>query len=226
MPFIFKKILDHGASNPIVARLIMQTLEIIKFCDIAEHTKRQVVDSIEALSQGSSFTAGRSGSDSNRSSVRQWRPRQRSLTSPTYFALRRSVVPSCTKSRTTSRPAKVFNLLYGTNFKEAREFSRPKKKGGESLVKFASNDLAQTIGEQSCFKEAVGWVEYSIDHRNAVEHPGGYSGELVRSRTSLEIADGKAAEPVPFRVKGDVPLDISPSSICADMDLAIHKNLH
>jgi hypothetical protein len=44
MPFVFPKIFDHGSSNPIVARLFMQTLEILKHCNISEDTKQRVVE--------------------------------------------------------------------------------------------------------------------------------------------------------------------------------------
>jgi hypothetical protein len=123
-----------------------------------------------------------------------------------------------------SRSAEGLQPSLRYKLQEAREFSRPKKKGGESLVKFASESFGADDSRTKFFKEAVGWVEYSIDHRNAVEHPGGYSGELVIQNITRD-ADGKAAEPVWFRVKDDVPLD-TPSPICADMDLAIHQFLH
>jgi hypothetical protein len=225
MPFTFKKILDHGASNPIVARLFMQTLEIIKHCDIAEHTKRQVVELYRGSLTGKLLHCWeiKERLQSQLSAAVASTPTDADF--PPILRLEEECRTFLYEIKNYIRDLlKVFNLLYGTNFKEAREFSRPKKKGGESLVKFASESFGADDSRTKFFKEAVGWVEYSIDHRNAVEHPGGYSGELVIQNITRD-ADGKAAEPVWFRVKDDVPLD-TPSPICADMDLAIHQFLH
>jgi hypothetical protein len=44
MPFTISQFLDHGTQNPIVARLAVQTLEIIGQCNIADATRNDVVD--------------------------------------------------------------------------------------------------------------------------------------------------------------------------------------
>jgi len=36
MPFEFKKVLEHGTTNPIVARLSLQILEILKQCNASK----------------------------------------------------------------------------------------------------------------------------------------------------------------------------------------------
>lgn len=42
MPFVFSKLLEHGASNPIVARLGLQTLQILDQCKIAKETRDKI----------------------------------------------------------------------------------------------------------------------------------------------------------------------------------------
>jgi hypothetical protein len=45
MPFVFRTLLDHGTTNPIVARLGLQVPQILDSCDIA----REVRDKVSGL---------------------------------------------------------------------------------------------------------------------------------------------------------------------------------
>src|SRR6516165_3810907 len=42
MPFEFKTVLEHGTSNPIVARLSLQTLEILDNCNASKDIQEKV----------------------------------------------------------------------------------------------------------------------------------------------------------------------------------------
>jgi hypothetical protein len=224
MPFIFTKVLDHGASNPIVARLFWQTLEIIKHCDIAEHTKQRVEKLYEGSLMRKLLRCGeiKEGLQSELRAAMTSTPTHADF--PHILRLEEECHNFLYEIKNYIRDLlKVFNLLYGTNFKGASEFSRPKK-GGESLVEFASKSFGADDSKTKFFKGAVNCVEHFVDLRNAVEHPGGYSGELVMQNITWH-PDGKVAEPVWFRVKDGVPLD-TPSRICADMELAVHHFLH
>src|SRR5258705_13927453 len=44
MPFVFKKLLDHGTTNPIVARLSLQVLKILGECNLSKETYDKVGD--------------------------------------------------------------------------------------------------------------------------------------------------------------------------------------
>ena len=44
MPFEFKKVLEHGTTNPIVARLSLQILEILKQCNASKGNQDKVSD--------------------------------------------------------------------------------------------------------------------------------------------------------------------------------------
>ena len=85
------------------------------------------------------------------------------------------------------------NILYGTDFKEAREFSR-ERKGRQSLIDFAVKTFGEQDRRTKFLQKTTSTVEYFIDFRNAVEHPGGYSGVLRIENISLD-PDGTIAEP-------------------------------
>src|SRR3954467_2478104 len=44
MPFVFKKVLEHGSTNAIVVRLGLQTLEILKQCNASKDIQEKVGD--------------------------------------------------------------------------------------------------------------------------------------------------------------------------------------
>jgi hypothetical protein len=117
---------------------------------------------------------------------------------------------------------KVVNLLYGTNFDEASEFSRAKK-GRQSLLEFAETTFGLDDTKTKMFKEAGAFVEELIIMRNAVEHPDGHNGKLVIANFTL-AADWKIDEPAWHREKEGKAVG-EPSSIRADMEAFIHNLL-
>ena len=49
MNFIITKISNHGVSHPFVARLSVQTSELIKWADLSKEDKQALVHFLEAL---------------------------------------------------------------------------------------------------------------------------------------------------------------------------------
>jgi len=116
----------------------------------------------------------------------------------------------------------VVNHLYGTNFTEASEFYRAKK-GGQSLVEFAEKTFGTDDPKTKMLKEAVPFIEEMVSMRNAVEHPDGYSGNLLITNFTLD-ADRVMVEPTWHREK-DGKATGEPSSIRADMETLIQNLL-
>ena len=116
----------------------------------------------------------------------------------------------------------VVNKLYGTSFSEASEFSKARK-GGKSLIEFATETFGPDDARTKMLVEAVPWVEEAIAMRNAVEHPDGYSGRLAIENFRRD-PDQKLSEPVWHRLK-DGKNATEPSSIRADFDTFIHNLL-
>jgi hypothetical protein len=182
MIFQLKKTLDHGTENPIVARLSLQVLEIIDQCDLTEDTR----DTISELYLQSLL----------RKLLRCWEIEQRfleqfnaavsayeppraggqSIHIPQVGRLEEECHNFLYEAKNYIRDVlKVVNVLYGTTFKEASEFSRGKK-GGSSLIDWSSEAFGAEDARTIFLMETVATVESLIGARNAVEHPGGYSG--------------------------------------------------
>ncbi|WP_407120238.1 hypothetical protein [Bradyrhizobium sp. STM 3561] len=229
MPFEFKKIASHGTTNPIVARLSLQILKILQNCKGTKEAK----DKIGLLYHESLMMK----------LLRCWEIKE---------AYTKSFAEAAAKYKPPTRPNEpvevpqierleaechnflyeaknyirdllyVVNKLYGTSFSEASEFSKARKKG-KSLIEFATETFGPDDAKTKMLVEAVPWVEMAIGMRNAVEHPDGYSGQLVIENFRRD-PDQKLSEPVWYRVK-DGKNATEPSSIRADLDAFIHNML-
>jgi hypothetical protein len=234
MAYKFKKVLNHGAPTPIVARLSLQILEILKQCNVSKN----IHDAVGNLYVNSLLPR----------LIRCWEIEERFKQE--FVAAVDSYKPSASANAGVEVPQiarlepechnflyeaknfirdllQVVNHLYGTTFEEASEFSRAaKKKGSQSLVEFAEKTFGPGDGKTKMLKEAVPTVEALISMRNAVEHPDGYSGKLVITNFELELgADGKHLdEPGWHREKDGKAVD-KPTAIRADMETCIHNLL-
>ena len=115
----------------------------------------------------------------------------------------------------------VFNILYGTNFEEASEFYE-KKKSPTSLIKYAENTFGINDSKTMFLKEAEINLKSYIAMRNAVDHPGGYSGHFKISNFEVG-SDQIADEPCWWReVNGQ---EVDKWSIRLGLEVGIHDLL-
>jgi hypothetical protein len=224
MPFTFQKVLDHGTKNPIVARLSLGVLQILEQCDLPKGTR----DAIGEIYFNSLV----------RKLLRCWEIKERFRTECNAaiegYKPGSAIVPQVPRLNEEFHnflyEAKnfirdmlgVFNRLYGTQFAEASEYSRGRKKG-QSLVDFATATFGQGDPRTRFLRGAAPGIDEIVASRNAVEHPGGYSGELKISNFEL-AKDGRLSEPSWHREK-DGKLVTQPSSIGDDMETIVHNLL-
>jgi len=185
MPFVFSKLLEHGASNPIVARLGLQTLQILDQCKISKETRDKIAEVYMHSLQKKLIRCWEIEErfrSEFKSAVESYKPPlsgNQAIHLPQIARLEEECHNFLYEMKNYVRDLlKVFNLLYGTDFKEASEFFRAKK-GSKSLVEFAASAFGQNDPKTKFLQEAVQQVEYMVNLRNAVEHPGGYSGETA-----------------------------------------------
>lgn len=221
MPFVLKKLLDHGTTNPIVARLSLQVLQLLDQCALAKDAR----DAIGEIYVNSL----------QRKLLRCWEIEERFRQA--FNAAVEAYKPPAAGTKAVELPQvprleeechnflyeaknyvrdllRVVNLLYGSDFTEASEFFRARK-GSRSLVQFAAETFGDKEPKTLFLREAAGEVEKLVDFRNAVEHPGGYSGDLRIENFSLD-PDGRIAEPAWHREKDGRRIN-EPSAIRSDM---------
>lgn len=228
MPFGFKKVLDHGTKNPIVARLSLQTLTILKSCKI----DKAISDRVGTLYLESL----------QKKLIRCWEINERLKAEHQKAVERYKPAPPNAPAEIPQIPRLeeeahnflyevknfirdllyVFNKLYGTSFEEASEFSKPRKPR-KSLVEFAEETFGPDDDRTKMFKEAVPFVEQVIAGRNSVDHPNGHSGILVVKNFSRDES-GKLLEPTWHREKDDKRVS-EPDPIQADFETTIFNLL-
>ena len=237
MPFTFSKLLNHGSQNFVAVRLSLQIMQILDQCDITKELRDDIADFylssllkklVRCWEIKERFRVG------FEAAVASYQPPQdkrlaREL--PQIDRLDEEVHNFLYEAKNYIRDTlKVFNLLYGTAFSEASEFSRAKKRG--TLVSYAGTHFGEGDSKTAFFKRAAPALEEIIDMRNAVEHPGGYSGTLIIRNLAIDDRDGKLVEPFWYRdnnvdhatPKNDRITQVSP--IQEDLGVMITNLLH
>lgn len=229
MAFILKKSLDHGTSNPIVARLSLQILEIIQKCDIdkkkADDISTIYFDSLQRKLLRCWEIQERFIREFN-SSVSSYTPPEdgaQSVSIPQISRLEEECHDFLYNAKNYLRDLiRVFNILYETEYEEASEFIKGKKKR-PSVVDFSEKTFGSEDARTIFFRNTISSIEELIWSRNAVEHPGGYSGNLLINNFELE-SDGQIAEPVWLREK-EGHVVFGPSAIRSDLNVLINNLL-
>ena len=204
--FVYAKQLDHGTTNPIVARLTLQMLEILKQCSLAEEKRNEIggiyMNSLVKKLLRCWEIEGRLRAAVDKA-LASYKPPARGAA-----AVELPQVPQleeeCHNFFYEAKNylwdlLKVFNL-HGTNYEEASEWVRPTRKSPQPVKDFAAETFGETHVNTVFFRQLPGCIQPFIDMRNAVEHPKGYSGEL-RIKNLTFGADGKLAVPCWSREK-------------------------
>lgn len=224
MPFEFKKVLEHGTKNPIVARLSLQTLTILKNCKIDKAVSDKVgalyLDSLQKKLIRCWEISERFNAEHQRA-FESYKPAPPNapVEVPQVARLEEEAHNFLYEVKNFIRDLLyVVNKLYGTSFEEASEFSKPRKKE-KSLIEFSEETFGPDDDRTKMFKEAVPFVEQIIAKRNAVEHPDGHSGVLIIKNFERD-KDGKLLEPTWHREK-DGKRVYEPDPIRADFETTI-----
>lgn len=230
MPFVLKKHLDHGTANPIVARLALQTLKLLQQTTaqraLADGVGKLYVENLQrsllrCYEINERFRIA--FSDAVKSYGHE--PQQRNaIHVPQIPNIEAELHNFLIEAKTYVRDVlKVVNLLHGTDFEEASEFTRArKKKGARSLLEFAEKTFGEYDPQTKGLQAFGPFIEEIVAKRNAVEHPGGYSGHLIIKNFEPHPA-GCLDEPEWCREKNGMIL-AEASSIRSDLD-AIIDNL-
>jgi len=197
MAFTVKKVSDHGTSNPIVARLSVQTSELIKFYPIGKELREDIFGIFHQkiqprllqcyeLKENLLSELTKIGNEFKKEGI-QTQSSGRVATVPQVMRLSENCENYLYNAKSSLRDlACIFEPLFGKKFTEARYDKIYKW----SKSKFGENDnLTGIIKQDHDF-----WIKKIVTMRNAVEHPGGYSGNLHIH--NIEIAsDPKTKEP-------------------------------
>jgi hypothetical protein len=230
MLFEVKKQLEHGTKNPIVARLTLQTLELLKESSLP----KEKTDKIGEIYISSLV----------KELLRCWEIKER-------LEIERAKAHASYKPPGRNEPAAhvpqiprleeecrnflyeaknflrdlvtVFNLVHGTRFKE--EASNWVSADGEPgpLMKHIVNTYGPNHVNTRYINQLPKCIAPYIAMRNAVEHPKGYSGELKIENISLG-ADGKLVD-ARWRRDKEGKIEYGPLDIIQELGVGVHNLL-
>jgi hypothetical protein len=198
MAYTIRKVSDHGTSNPIVARLSIQTSELIKFYPLSEKQRDETLkiyfEKVQPrllrcyeLKENLLSELSEIGGKFNKEGILT-QSSGRVATVPQVMNLSETCENYLYNAKSFLRDlASIFEPLFGETFTEARydkiyEWSKAKFGEKDSLVAIIKQDHDL-------------WIKKIISMRNAIEHPGGYAGYLHIH--NIEIAsDAKTKNPL------------------------------
>jgi hypothetical protein len=227
--FIVTKKLDQGVNNPIVARLTLQNFELLQNCAIAKD-KQEAIQAIYLNELTPKLLRCSQIEERLRAAIAKeetsYKPPGRgetSVTLPQVMQLEEECRNDLYEAKNFLRDLlKVFNLLFGTNFEEGSEWTIAKKPR-PSVIGYAEANFQRQPDHIRYLKQLSACIEPFVKMRNAVEHPGGYNGDLVIRNFRFE-PDGSLAAP-DWRRDKDGKTEYEPLSIVEDMRIGVHNLL-
>lgn len=201
MAFVLTKILEHGAHHPVVARLLRQTHDLLEWSNLPkekvdqiktiylELTKRvlKIDDLVGRLIEGLK-KADKEMTDDKASG--------RTNHLPQIIGIEGEVETYLYEAKNTLRTSLgVLNIAFGTDFEEASAFYDTKGTGQGKVVEWATKTLGADHEFTKMLVTEQPWVADLVQRRNAVEHPGGFSGRLYIDNITLH-ASGKMIPPL------------------------------
>jgi hypothetical protein len=175
-----QQISDEGTSNSIVARLLMQTKDLLPYYDLKDGQREQVFAVMFSDILPNLLACSKTASELDR----QVKARQkeidekrglpivggRAVRLPSVPDLRPRVEAFLYQAKSVLRDlTKLFRILFGKKFDAARF---------DLVVKWAKKRFGEEHELVRMLRTDLEWTKRVVDMRNAVEHPDGYSGRL------------------------------------------------
>lgn len=181
MPFQISKISDQGTANPIVARLSVQTSELVKFCPRGEefhksvlelfhdHIQKQLLECDQVAKEIAQEILDIDTELGKGGIKKQAGGRVVDLPHVMRLTPRVEQFLYCAKSALRDL-ARIFKLFFGKEFDSARY---------DKVIEWAEEEFGRESELVKILRQDHDlWIRKLISMRNAVEHPGGHSGHL------------------------------------------------
>ena len=211
MPFVIKKVSDHGTSNPIVARLAMQTNEVIRFFSLSKEKQDRVLEIYikmlrprllhcmeisSNIAQENEVIRGRiNGNEIKTQSD------GRVVEVPQILRLTEQAETYLYTAKSALRDLSlIFEPLFGVRFNHS-EYHK--------ITKWFEKEFGADAPVTKLLTDDGPWLKRVVDMRNAVEHPEG-RGPLHVLNIELVSQDAQTRlfqEPVWF-LKDEPPFGI------------------
>ena len=195
MTFTITKISNHGVSHPFVARLSVQTSELIRWADLSK-ADREAVGKLYMMTLQPRLLKCcdilcrlRQGLLESAASVQEQND-GRINAMPYVVGLEGEVESFLYEAKNYLRDLlNLFRIFFGFNKIAASQFYDVKGKGESKVAAWSRKKFGADDDLTKLLKSEQAWVEQTVRMRDAIEHPGEWSGTLTVHR-SVCIPEG------------------------------------
>jgi hypothetical protein len=171
-----QQVSNYGTSHPVVARLLMQSRELLPWAGLP--------NDIQNIVYGIHYELKNRLLKCHEGYARLVAAKKRMLQTPQLdpylIDLENEAETFLYDSKNYFRDLLgIINVFFCTNFHEARDFYDASGKGDGKLTQWASRRFGPTDPFTEVLRTEQDWIGELIRKRNAVEHPGEYSGALT-----------------------------------------------
>jgi hypothetical protein len=201
----------YGTSHPVVARLLMQTRELLPWAGLP-NKKQDLVYGIHHELKNRLLKCHEGYA---RLVAAKKRTLQTTQLDPYLIGLESEAQTFVYDSKNYFRDLLgIINVFFGTKFDGASDFYDASGKGDGKLTRWASRRFGPTDPFAEMLRTEQGWIGELIRKRNAVEHVGGKSGTLTIENFTQRF-DGRFMPPSWHRD------NLSPTDLLADIEAAM-----
>jgi hypothetical protein len=227
--FQVKKTLQHGAANPIVARLTLQILDILEKTTLSKEKRDEIaglfLNSLVQKLLRCWEIKQRLGADWEKS-VANFKPPGPSAAAievPQIARLREDCEEFLYFAKNFLRDlVTVYSSLHGPKYKDASEWT-PVGKRTDSVMTHAQSKWGANHANAKYFAQLPASLSPFVEMRNAVEHPGGHAGTLITE--DIMLNNGRELVPPHWRREKDGVIAYGPLPILDDMGVGVHNLL-
>lgn len=185
MSWIIQQTSTYGTRHPVVARLAVQTLELIKWSNLPDEKQKEVLHLYVNTLKPHLLTCHEildrlqtSLKESVEKLAPQSDPRVRSI--PYVPNLEVEAASFLYEVKNYLRDLLgLLRIFFGCNLKDASALYNAQGSGDSPVVAWASEQFGDKDKLTELLRSEQEWVEEWIRMRNAVEHPGEKSGTLI-----------------------------------------------
>lgn len=182
-PFIVQKTSNHGASNPVVARLGIQTIDLVQWLAVEDGDKKSITDIYLDLQRRllncfDIYQRLLAAQDKALADAEEaWGRGQNTF--PHIIGLQDEVESFLFAAKCYLREvACLLNILFQTGLKDEAAIFWNNKGEDSEVTTWAKAHFGVDHGTTRMLASEADWISEIVRLRNAVEHPGGKSGTL------------------------------------------------
>jgi uncharacterized protein (DUF433 family) len=192
MAFEIRKINDVGVGHPVVARLGVQSSDLIPWIDIEDAKRKEIAELYVRTLTDRLLQCHRFRDDlvkRTNDAVKAVQPQKdkRAREVPHVIGLQGIAEGFLYEAKNFLRDLlNLFRIVYSCKLTEASAFTNLKGDDDSELVSWAVSTFGPDHDLTKLLRTEQEWVAEPIRMRNAVEHPGGVSGKLTLGNIQVD----------------------------------------